>query len=72
MWQKFPDQAWSTLFSDRVHWLCGAGGLRINDIEAKYYADSEDAYDMRKMLKAKPEKSGGIFSLSLILLSKNL
>jgi GNAT superfamily N-acetyltransferase len=47
-------------------------GYKINDIEAKYYADSEDAYDMRKMLKAKPEKSGGIFSLSLILLSKNL
>lgn len=39
---------------------------RINDIEAKYYADSEDAYDMRKMLKTKSEKAGGI-SLSLIL-----
>jgi hypothetical protein len=39
---------------------------RINDIEAKYYADSEDAYDMRKMLKIKSEKAGGI-SLSLIL-----
>jgi hypothetical protein len=33
-------------------------GYKINDIEAKYYADSEDAYDMRKMLKTKPEKSG--------------
>jgi ribosomal protein S18 acetylase RimI-like enzyme len=33
-------------------------GYKINDIEAKYYADSEDAYDMRKMLKAKSEKSG--------------
>jgi hypothetical protein len=31
---------------------------RINDIEAKYYADSEDAYDMRKMLKPKSEKAG--------------
>jgi ribosomal protein S18 acetylase RimI-like enzyme len=41
-------------------------GYRINDIEAKYYADSEDAYDMRKMLKTKSEKAGGI-SLSLIL-----
>lgn len=28
-------------------------GYRINDIEAKYYADSEDAYDMRKNLKLK-------------------
>ncbi|CAK9236588.1 unnamed protein product [Sphagnum troendelagicum] len=33
-------------------------GYRINDIEAKYYADSEDAYDMRKMLKTKSEKAG--------------
>jgi ribosomal protein S18 acetylase RimI-like enzyme len=33
-------------------------GYKINDIEAKYYADSEDAYDMRKTLKAKSEKSG--------------
>ncbi|CAI5488570.1 unnamed protein product [Closterium sp. Naga37s-1] len=29
---------------------------RINDIEAKYYADSEDAYDMRKNLKPAAEK----------------
>ncbi|CAM6088969.1 unnamed protein product [Calypogeia fissa] len=28
-------------------------GYKINDIEAKYYADSEDAYDMRKTLKLK-------------------
>ena len=28
-------------------------GFEINDIEAKYYADSEDAYDMRKYLKKK-------------------
>jgi hypothetical protein len=27
---------------------------RINDIEAKYYADGEDAYDMRKYLRGKP------------------
>lgn len=32
-------------------------GYKINDIEAKYYADSEDAYDMRKQLKIKSEKS---------------
>eukprot|EP00246_Nothoceros_aenigmaticus_P013775 TRINITY_DN4926_c0_g1_i1.p1 TRINITY_DN4926_c0_g1~~TRINITY_DN4926_c0_g1_i1.p1 ORF type:complete len:162 (-),score=44.65 TRINITY_DN4926_c0_g1_i1:167-652(-) len=31
-------------------------GYKINDIEAKYYADSEDAYDMRKQLKSKTEK----------------
>lgn len=30
-------------------------GYRINDVEAKYYADGEDAYDMRKdFVKAKP------------------
>ena len=28
-------------------------GYKIHDIEAKYYADGEDAYDMRKQLKAK-------------------
>lgn len=28
-------------------------GYQIHDIEAKYYADGEDAYDMRKQLKAK-------------------
>lgn len=28
----------------------------INDVEAKYYADGEDAYDMRKMLE--PKKGG--------------
>ncbi|XP_002971862.2 N-terminal acetyltransferase A complex catalytic subunit NAA10 [Selaginella moellendorffii] len=31
-------------------------GYKINDIEAKYYADSEDAYDMRNMFH-KPGKS---------------
>jgi len=38
-------------------------GYKINDIEAKYYADGEDAYDMRKQLKVKSESkhqhSGG-------------
>ncbi|KMZ64735.1 hypothetical protein ZOSMA_34G00110 [Zostera marina] len=28
-------------------------GYKIHDIEAKYYADGEDAYDMRKQLKEK-------------------
>lgn len=31
-----------------------ASACRINDIEAKYYADGEDAYDMRKYLRGKP------------------
>lgn len=26
-------------------------GYKIHDVEAKYYADGEDAYDMRKYLK---------------------
>nr|ABK26438.1 unknown [Picea sitchensis] len=30
-------------------------GYKINDIEAKYYADGEDAYDMRKQFKVKSE-----------------
>lgn len=38
-------------------------GYKINDIEGKYYADGEDAYDMRKQLKVKSESkhqhSGG-------------
>eukprot|EP00850_Spirogloea_muscicola_P019975 SM000203S06151 [mRNA] locus=s203:158953:160646:- [translate_table: standard] len=34
-------------------------GYKIHDIEAKYYADNEDAYDMRKMLRVKPEKPAG-------------
>ncbi|XP_031502035.1 N-terminal acetyltransferase A complex catalytic subunit NAA10 [Nymphaea colorata] len=33
-------------------------GYKIHDIEAKYYADGEDAYDMRKQLKGKPEGAG--------------
>lgn len=28
-------------------------GYKIHDVEQKYYADGEDAYDMRKMLKEK-------------------
>lgn len=28
-------------------------GYKIHDVEAKYYADGEDAYDMRKQLKEK-------------------
>ncbi|KAF5203520.1 N-alpha-acetyltransferase [Thalictrum thalictroides] len=28
-------------------------GYKIHDIEAKYYADGEDAYDMRKQLKGR-------------------
>lgn len=28
-------------------------GYQIHDVEAKYYADGEDAYDMRKVLKGR-------------------
>jgi len=39
-------------------------GFQINDIEAKYYADSEDAYDMRKYFnqtkRGKPQTSGAL------------
>ncbi|GFS38331.1 acyl-CoA N-acyltransferases (NAT) superfamily protein [Actinidia rufa] len=28
-------------------------GYKIHDVEAKYYADGKDAYDMRKQLKGK-------------------
>ncbi|KAM1157970.1 hypothetical protein TB2_028072 [Malus domestica] len=31
----------------------GTLGYKIHDVEAKYYADGEDAYDMRKELKGK-------------------
>lgn len=30
-------------------------GYKINDVEAKYYADGEDAFDMRKGLNPKPQ-----------------
>jgi len=29
-------------------------GFSVHDIESKYYADGEDAYDMRKVLRAQP------------------
>eukprot|EP00899_Mesostigma_viride_P022657 jgi/Mesvir1/3576/Mv12039-RA.1 len=32
-------------------------GYRIHDVEAKYYADSEDAYDMRKTFKMGDKKA---------------
>ncbi|GAA0158264.1 acetyltransferase [Lithospermum erythrorhizon] len=31
----------------------GTLGYKIHDVEAKYYADGEDAYDMKKQLKGK-------------------
>lgn len=31
----------------------GTLGYKIHDVEAKYYADGEDAYDMRKQLKGR-------------------
>ncbi|CAN6485817.1 unnamed protein product [Victoria cruziana] len=34
-------------------------GYKIHDVEAKYYADGEDAYDMRKQLKGRPEGAAG-------------
>lgn len=34
-------------------------GFKINDIEAKYYADAEDAYDMRKELGAGKQAAPG-------------
>lgn len=33
-------------------------GYKIHDVEAKYYADGEDAYDMRKELKGKKAHGG--------------
>ncbi|PIA53690.1 hypothetical protein AQUCO_00900343v1 [Aquilegia coerulea] len=32
-------------------------GYKIHDIEAKYYADGEDAYDMKKQLKGRQHQS---------------
>lgn len=34
-------------------------GYKIHDVEAKYYADGEDAYDMRKHLKGKQNHGHG-------------
>lgn len=31
-------------------------GYKIHDVEAKYYADGEDAYDMRKQLKGRKQQ----------------
>ncbi|KAG0477761.1 hypothetical protein HPP92_012480 [Vanilla planifolia] len=31
-------------------------GYKIHDVEAKYYADGEDAYDMRKQLKGRQQQ----------------
>lgn len=31
-------------------------GYKIHDLEAKYYADGEDAYDMRKQLKGRQQQ----------------
>ncbi|KAG1361537.1 N-terminal acetyltransferase A complex catalytic subunit NAA10 [Cocos nucifera] len=33
-------------------------GFKIHDVEAKYYADGEDAYDMRKQLKGRRHHHG--------------
>ena len=46
--------------SNRAAFTLYTRGLNfeIHDIEAKYYADSEDAYDMRKYLKAGKAKRG--------------
>ncbi|KAM0949303.1 putative transferase transcription regulator GNAT family [Dioscorea sansibarensis] len=34
-------------------------GYKIHDVEAKYYADGEDAYDMRKQLKGRQHHHHG-------------
>lgn len=36
-----------------VHLYTETLGYKIHDVEAKYYADGEDAFDMRKQLKIK-------------------
>ncbi|CAK9031124.1 unnamed protein product [Durusdinium trenchii] len=42
---RYTNRAAFSLYSETL-------GFEIQDIEAKYYADQEDAYDMRKTLKA--------------------
>merc|ERR1711948_145931 len=42
---RYTNRAAFTLYSQTL-------GFEINDIEKGYYADKEDAYDMRKMLAA--------------------
>lgn len=39
-----------------VHLYSETLGFKVHDIEKKYYADDEDAYDMRKDLKTHPRK----------------
>merc|ERR1712061_897920 len=51
---RYTNRAAFTLYSQTL-------GFEINDIEKGYYADKEDAYDMRKMLAAglkKKEEAG--------------
>jgi peptide alpha-N-acetyltransferase len=46
---RYTNRAAFTLYSHTL-------GFKINDIEKGYYADKEDAYDMRKMLPAGVKK----------------
>ncbi len=39
-------------------------GFKVHDIEKKYYADDEDAYDMRKDLKSHPSKKKPVDALA--------
>ena len=39
-------------------------GFKVHDIEKKYYADDEDAYDMRKDLKSHPSKKKAVDSIA--------
>jgi peptide alpha-N-acetyltransferase len=42
---RVSNKAALTLYKDTL-------GFKVHDTEAKYYADHEDAYDMRKYLRA--------------------
>ncbi|KAG8471032.1 hypothetical protein KFE25_009453 [Diacronema lutheri] len=42
-----------------IHLYTKTLGFDIHDIEAKYYADAEDAYDMRKYFNARKSKGSG-------------
>lgn len=49
-----------------IHLYTDTLGYEQNDVESKYYADGEDAYDMRKTFKklaAEVESNGGDGSL---------
>ena len=49
-----------------IHLYVDTLGYEQNDVEAKYYADGEDAYDMRKTFKRLADEvksSGGDGSL---------